>query len=106
MREKAIKNRWHLVLPEGDELRTLRAASIIAEQRIAAVTLLGNKKNIQETARQEGITIPSIQIIDPADASPQQKMYTDEYYRLRKHKGLTEKDAYQKIQGAIIFCLL
>ena len=50
IKAKAKADVKHIVLPEGDEPRTVKAASIIAEQGLAKLTLLGNPEKIKEVA--------------------------------------------------------
>ena len=65
MHAKAAKR---IVLPEGDEPRTVKAAAICAERGIAECVLLGNQKEIKRVAEQQGVELNSgVQIID-ADA--------------------------------------
>ncbi|MDR2072872.1 MAG: phosphate acetyltransferase [Spirochaetaceae bacterium] len=93
MRAKAKSLQKRLVLPEGTEPRTLRAARILADEQLAAsVTLLGKESSIQEMAEKEGLTLEGINLIDPSGSSQIGK-YAAELYELRKHKGMTEEQA-------------
>jgi phosphate acetyltransferase len=93
MRAKAKSLQKRLVLPEGTEPRTLRAARILVDEQLAAsVTLLGRESVIQERAEKEGLTLEGINLIDPAGSSQTAK-YAAEFYELRKHKGMTEEQA-------------
>jgi phosphate acetyltransferase len=93
MREKAQSLQKRLVLPEGTEGRTVRAARIIADERLAAsVTLLGKEGDIQKAAAEGGVKLDGIEIVNPA-LSPSLEKYAREYYELRKHKGMTEEQA-------------
>ncbi|MDR3167649.1 MAG: phosphate acetyltransferase [Treponema sp.] len=93
MRQKAKSLQKKLVLPEGTEPRTLKAARILLDQQLAAsVTLLGKESEIQELAAREGVKTEGLNIINPA-ASPLAEKYGHEYYELRKHKGMTEEQA-------------
>jgi phosphate acetyltransferase len=93
MRQKAQSLQKKLVLAEGTEPRTIKAARIIADERLASsVTLVGKESEILEQAEKEGVALPGITIIDPF-ASPLLEKYAHEYYELRKHKGMTEDQA-------------
>ena len=93
MKNKAASMRKRLVLPEGTEPRTIRAARIITDERLAAeVTLLGSITAIQKAAEQEGIELEGINVVCPKTEANFGK-YADEYYQLRKHKGVTEDQA-------------
>jgi phosphate acetyltransferase len=93
MKEKARSLQKKLVLPEGTEPRTVKAAKIILEERLAAsVTLLGKESEIQKIAVQEGVDLSGVNIINP-EISPGLAKYAGEYYELRKHKGMTQEQA-------------
>jgi phosphate acetyltransferase len=93
MRAKAKSMQKKLVLPEGTEPRTVKAAGIIVRERLAAgVTLLGKSDEVQKVAEAEGVDLDGINIVYPHAASSLDK-YAREYYELRKHKGMTEEQA-------------
>jgi phosphate acetyltransferase len=78
-----------LVLPEGTEPRTLRAARRIVDEGIASVvTLVGALSAVRSAAEHEGVALDGIQVVDPA-TSADRDPYAEELHRLRKHKGMT-----------------
>ena len=98
--EKAKKARKQIVLPEGEEPRIIEAASICAQRKIAQPILLGNPEKIQDIAKKSGITLtPDIQILDP---EPLREKYLPSLMELRKHKGITEKNAREALQENIV----
>jgi phosphate acetyltransferase len=93
MRAKAKSLQKRLVLPEGTEPRTVKAARILVDEQLAAsVTLLGKESAIEELAENEGVKLEGINLIDPL-ASPNVDKYANEFYELRKHKGMTPEQA-------------
>ncbi|MDR1863322.1 MAG: phosphate acetyltransferase [Treponema sp.] len=93
MRSKAKSLQKRLVLPEGTEPRTVKAARILVSEGLAAsVTLLGRESEVQKTAAQEGVDLEGVAVINPASSSLVEK-YVGEYYELRKHKGMTPEQA-------------
>jgi len=93
MKAKATSVPRGLVLPEGTEPRIIRAARTLVDERIAGtVTLLGKTAEIQEAARTEGVDLKGIQIIFPG-ADQNLSKFADEYYQLRKQKGMTPEQA-------------
>ena len=93
MKAKANSLQKKLVLPEGSEPRTVKAARSIIDNRLAAsVTLLGKESDVQKTATQEGVALEGITIVNPA-VSPLLEKYSNQYYELRKHKGMTPEQA-------------
>ena len=101
MKSKAASMRKKLVLPEGTDPRIIRAAKIIiTEQLAASVTLLGRIENIQKVADEEGIDLHHIDIVTP-QADIYHGTFAQEYYELRKHKGLTEEQARTDINDPL-----
>ena len=93
MKKQAIAAQKSLVLPEGLEPRTVKAARMILDQKIAsAVTLVGNVDEVKKNAQKLGVDLSGISIVDPL-TSDRRKAYATEYYELRKAKGMTEQEA-------------
>ena len=93
MKEKAKTLQKKLVLPEGTEPRTVKAARKVIDESLAnAVFLLGTESEIVKVAAQEGVDLNGITVVDPA-ASPLLDKYANAYYELRKHKGMTPEQA-------------
>ena len=93
--EKARSDRRTIVLPEGYDVRILRAAEIIARRDFCNLVLLGNPEKIAEICQNEGITLPtgedgksSIRIID-LDNNEYVEDFASTYAELRAHKGVT-----------------
>jgi phosphate acetyltransferase len=92
IKAKAMSAPKRLVLPEAMDKRTVKAARIIVDERIAAsVTLLGKTSDVQETAKNEGVNLDGIDIICPGSANLEK--YADVFYELRKNKGMTRDQA-------------
>ncbi|MDR1047011.1 MAG: phosphate acetyltransferase [Treponema sp.] len=93
MRAKARSMQKRLVLPEGTEPRTVKAARILADESLAAsVVLLGKESEIEAIAEQQGVHLEGIAIINP-HIDKDLDAYAHEYFELRKHKGMTEEQA-------------
>ncbi|GLX81031.1 phosphate acetyltransferase [Thalassotalea eurytherma] len=89
-----------IVLPEGNDVRTIKAAAICAERKIARCQLLGNKEEILRIAEQQGITLPTgLLITEPSHII---ENYVNPMVELRKHKGLTEVVARQELQDNVV----
>ncbi len=84
----AKRERKHIVLPEGEEERILRAAEILLLRGVVDLTLLGREKQIRSRCSALGIRLPGIPIINPQD-SPLREQFAETYYRLRRHKGIS-----------------
>lgn len=89
-----------IVLPEGTDIRTIKAAAICAERRIARCQLLGDKAEILRIAQQQGINLPQgLLITDPAEIA---ENYVNPMVELRKHKGLTDVVAREELKDPVV----
>ncbi|PKU24509.1 phosphate acetyltransferase [Telmatospirillum siberiense] len=89
-----------IVLPEGDEPRTLRAAVICHEKGIAHCVLLGEPARIREIAGNQGLTLPpDIEIID---AMAVRENYVAPLVEMRKSKGLTPQQARDQLEDTVV----
>ena len=87
----------HLVLAEGLEPRTVKAARMIMDEKIAkSVTLVGKTDEVKDNAAKLGVSLDGIDISDP-ETSEKKAEFAHEYYELRKHKGMTEEQAASDI---------
>ena len=93
---KAKEHNKAIVFPEGEESRTIRAVSRLAQGKILRPILLGNPDKISANAKAEGVTLADVEIIDPA-TSGQRERYAEMVYELRKDKrgGMTRETAMQ-----------
>ncbi|MCW8346762.1 phosphate acetyltransferase [Vibrio sp. ZSDZ65] len=97
--EFARKAGKRIVLPEGDEPRTVKAAAICAERGIAQCVLLGNPDEIRRVAAQQGVELGAgVEIID-SDAV--RENYVARLVELRGAKGMTEVVAREKLQDSV-----
>ena len=103
--EKARRSRRSIALPEGDEPRTVRAAARVRDKGLAAPILLGDPGRIGEVAREAGVGIGGIEIIDPAN-SPKAGDYAAALYELRKAKGLTPGEAARLVADPMYYGML
>jgi phosphate acetyltransferase len=86
MREKAKKLQKKLVLPEGTEPRTLKAARILVDEGLAAsVTVVGAESLVRKAAEGAGVKLDGIRLVDPGASSSLEK-YAQEYYAIGKKR--------------------
>lgn len=97
MARKAAKT---IVLPEGEEPRTIKAATICAQRNIAQCILLGNPQSVDLIAKQQGLELGSgITVLDPAVVREQ---YVAPMVKLREHKGLTDIVALEQLEDNVV----
>lgn len=91
--ERAHAHRQRIVLPEGTEPRTLKAADHILADELADIILIGNSEEIHRMAAELSLSnIAKATVVDPSDEAVIDK-YAPLYYELRKKKGVTETEA-------------
>ena len=107
MYARAKSNPQRIVLPEGDEPRTLEAANIILEQGLAKLILIGNPATIRQMAAEKGYKhIDKATLFDP-QTEPKMADYANLLFELRKAKGMTEEEAKKKAQDPLYLgCLM
>lgn len=105
VRAKAKSDIKKIVLPEGDEIRTVEAASILKKERLADPILIGNPDSVNKVASDLGVDITGIEIINP-ETSLQTVSYAKSLYELRKSKGVTEEDAQKLVLDPMYFGIM
>ena len=92
VKKKAKANLKTIVLPEAEDKRTLEAAQQIKKEGCAKLILLGNKETVEKDARNYGLDLSGIEVVDPK-TSPALNDYVTCLAELRKSKGMTEEEA-------------
>jgi phosphate acetyltransferase len=86
--ERARNNKKHIVLPEGNEERILQATEILLRRGVVDITLLGQETEIRQQIAALGLNLDGVKIVDPSN-SDWYEDYTQTYFELRKHKGIS-----------------
>lgn len=94
--EKAKRSLKRIVLPEGDNPKIIRAAILAKEMKIAEPVLLGRNAAIEEVAAQYNYDISGIEIVDPKTYAKSDS-YVEEYYKLRRRKGVIKNEAGKRV---------
>ncbi len=106
VKQKARSNKKRIVLPEGLEERTLRAADIILSEGLAELTLIGNPTLLHEKAALLGLkNINKAIVVDPENHD-KLDAYTDLMVQIRKNKGLTKEDALVQIKNPLCLAVM
>ena len=102
--QQAKSQKRHIVLPEGKEIRILKAAEFLLNRDLVELTLLGKPEKIEQIINQNGISLDTsrLQIIDPV-RSDQVESYAEQFYQLRKHKGATPELAREYLLDVSYF---
>lgn len=92
IKERARKNKKTIVLPETEDVRTIKAAAMIMKEDIADLILVGNKDSILEDAKNYGYHLAHAKIVDPENFEKMDS-YVEQLVELRKKKGMTPEKA-------------
>ncbi len=104
-KKMAAEDIQHILLPEGEDVRTLIAAKKVKEEGFAKVSLVGNPDKIIKVAKDEGVDISGVNIIDTGDETLRDKC-AKLFYERRKAKGITLEEAYKQIEDPLYFANL
>ena len=101
-RQLAKTKQRTIVFPEGEEERVIKAAIFLAKNKLVKPILLGNQNKIKTLATSIDFEKTTIEIIDPSN-SDYQTTWAYNYYEMRKHKGMTPKQAEVIIKDPLYF---
>lgn len=102
IRERARADAQHIVLPEGEDARTVVAAGICGRERIARVTLLGDEERIHAIARETSSNLGGTSIIDYRRA-PERDKLAQVFYERRRARGATLDEARTALDDPLYF---
>lgn len=105
IKQRAKQDVKTIVLPEGNDIRTIEAAKIVLEEEYANVILIGNKNEITKLANEHNFDITKAQIINPLE-SDYYNEYVESFYELRKNKGMTIEKAKELIKDETYFGMM
>jgi phosphate acetyltransferase len=100
--ERARANTKHIVLPEGDDDRILRAAHTLLARGVAQITILGEPFEVRSRAIELGLDISDAEVLSPHDPVLGFK-FAEEYARIRAHKGVTLDQARDQVSDVSYF---
>lgn len=102
IKDKARNKKRRVVFPEGTEPRIIQAAKKLLSDELCAITLLGDEGTIKGLAKENGLQVSRVQIINP-DHSPDFNDFVADFLELRKEKGITEEEARRNIANPLYF---
>ena len=91
--DRAKSNLQRIVLPEGTEIRTLKAADIILKEKAAKLILIGDEKEIEKLAVENKLEYIKEALIVNPNKDSKMEIYTNLLYEIRKSKGMTMEEA-------------
>ena len=102
IQDKARKLKGRIVLPEGTEERTVQAAKKLASEGICTPILLGSTGEVRKVCQNFNMNPDKFEIVEP-EKDPKFDLYVDNYFDLRKEKGMTRDGAYQAMKNTLFF---
>ena len=105
IKNKAIKLNKTIVLPESHDERILKAAEILAREKIASIITLGNDDRVRSDAKKLDVNLTGVRVIDPS-TSDKLSDFTNLYFNLRKHKGVTVETARETVLRDLFFAAM
>ena len=102
IRQRAAADLQHIILPEGEDVRTVEAAAICARDGIARITILGSEEKIRSLAIQAGANLNGVEILDHRKSHDFGKLATL-YHQMRRAKGVTLEEAEQTVKDPLYF---
>lgn len=105
IKQRAKQKIKTIVLPEAEDIRTLKATEQVLKEAYAKIILIGNKREIEEKAKANKIDITGANIVEPSH-SEKYNEYVELLYELRKHKGMTIEKAKELVKDPVYFGML
>lgn len=105
IKQRAKQDIKTIVLPEGNDTRTIEAAKIALEEGYANIILIGKQEEITKIANEHNFDISKAQIINPVD-SENYEDFVQAFYELRKNKGMTIEKAKELIKDETYFGMM
>ena len=102
IRARAASDPKRIVLPEGEDERTIRAAALCVQGHIARLTLIGSEDAIRDTASKIGVALTGVSIVDQR-RSRDREQYAARYHEARRSKGVTFDEARQQMDDPLYF---
>ncbi len=100
--DRARADRKRIVLPEGSDDRILRAASTLLARQVADIVILGDEVTVRARAKELGLNIDDATVLCTDDPELIGR-FSEEYAKLREHKGMTVERAREIVRGVSYF---
>ena len=95
-------HRRHIVLPEGEDDRILKAAGRLLQRNVAELTILGDEQRIRARSAELGVDLSDAKVLNP-QTSELCDQFAEQYAELRRHKGVTVEQARETIHDVSYF---
>lgn len=106
IRQRAAADPQHIILPEGDDFRTIEAAATCVRDRIAKITVIGNEEKIRELAAQAGANLNGVDVLDHRASHHELGKMAELYHQMRRSKGVRLEEAEQAVKDPLYYANL
>lgn len=103
IRQRAAADLQHIILPEGEDARTIEAAAVCSRDRIARITMIGNEEKVRALASDVGANLNGVEIIDHRKDHHWFGKTAELYHQMRRSKGVTLEEAEQTVKDPLYF---
>lgn len=105
IKDRAKKNLKTILLPETEDVRVLQAAEKVIKEGFANIVLIGNEEETLKLARENNVNLEGCKIVDPLKSEKYEE-YVNNFYELRKNKGITIEQAKETILNYVYFGMM
>jgi malate dehydrogenase (oxaloacetate-decarboxylating)(NADP+) len=102
---KARQENLRVVFSEGTSETVLRASAILIDEGIARPILVGHEEEVRDAIERLDLDLGGVQVIDPL-RSPRFESYVDEYFRMRRRRGVMRAEAVKRLRKRDYFAAL
>ena len=102
IRARAAADPRQIVLPEGEDDRTIKAAAMCVAERLARITLIGSEEVIRSRAAHLNVPLTGVSILDHRQ-SADLETYAARYAEARRAKGVTADEAREQMKDPLYF---
>ncbi len=102
LQSRAAQLSQHIVLPEGNDPRTLLAARELLDKQICSVTVLGGKYEVGQTANDAGVSLDGLSIITPPE-NDYYESWAEDFFQRRQSKGIKRSEALELAKDPVYF---
>jgi len=102
IRSRAAADPQHIILPEGEDVRTVQAAEMCARDKVAKITILGDEEKVRELARGAGVNLNGVDVLNHRKAADFGRT-ASLYHELRRAKGVTLEEAEQTVKDPLYY---
>ncbi len=105
LKARAKENIKTIALAEGEDIRVLKATQMVIEEGYAKIILVGNPEKIKAVCAENNINIGDTPIVNPEESDKLQE-YADNFYELRKSKGITPEQALETMKDPSYYTVM